>query len=33
MIFKQSVTQWDFCACFLLTISEILGTMIERDTL
>jgi len=30
--FNQPVTQWDFCACFLRTISEILGTVVERDT-
>jgi len=28
--FNQSVTQWDFRACFLRTMSEILGTVFER---
>jgi len=31
--FKQPVTQWDFCACFLGTISDILGTAVERGAL
>jgi len=32
-ISNQSVTQWDFCSCFLRTIFEILGTGVERSTL
>jgi len=31
--FNQSATQWTFFACFLRTISGILGTDVERDTL
>ena len=31
--FNQSVTQWNFCACFLRTMSEILGRVVERNTL
>ena len=31
--FNQSVIKWDVCACFLREISEIPGTVVERDTL
>jgi len=31
--FNQSVTQWYFCASFLHTISDILGTVVESDRL
>jgi len=30
---NQSVTQWYFCACFLCTLSDILGIVVESDTL
>jgi len=31
--FNKSVTQRDFCACFVRAVSEILVTVVERDPL